>query len=84
MMQAFTTQDDLMAHIEFQRAIKLWREGFGYTDKIRWMMELTMVLMEDLELLRRFIKMDLDKKNLLLILLGFSRFLKNKLMRILT
>jgi starch-binding outer membrane protein, SusD/RagB family len=32
----FATQADLMAHIKFQRALELWGEGFGYTDKIRW------------------------------------------------
>ena len=32
----FATQADLMEHIKFQRAIELWGEGFGYTDKIRW------------------------------------------------
>jgi hypothetical protein len=32
----FATQDDMMDHIKFQRALELWGEGFGYTDKIRW------------------------------------------------
>lgn len=32
----YGTQDALMDHIKFQRAIELWGEGFGYTDKIRW------------------------------------------------
>lgn len=33
---AFATADDLMDEIKFQRALELWGEGFGYTDKIRW------------------------------------------------
>ena len=33
---AFATQEDMMAHIKFQRALELWGEGFSYTDKIRW------------------------------------------------
>lgn len=33
---AFGTQEALMDHIKFQRALELWGEGFGYTDKIRW------------------------------------------------
>jgi hypothetical protein len=32
----FGTQASLMAEIKFQRALELWGEGFGYTDKIRW------------------------------------------------
>lgn len=32
----FNTQESLMDHIKFQRALELWGEGFGYTDKIRW------------------------------------------------
>lgn len=32
----FNTQDALLDHIKFQRALELWGEGFGYTDKIRW------------------------------------------------
>lgn len=32
----FNTQMSLMDHIKFQRALELWGEGFGYTDKIRW------------------------------------------------
>lgn len=32
----YNTQAALMDHIKFQRAIELWGEGFGYTDKIRW------------------------------------------------
>lgn len=33
---AFSTQTSLMEQIKFQRALELWGEGFGYTDKIRW------------------------------------------------
>jgi len=32
----YGTQTALMDHIKFQRALELWGEGFGYTDKIRW------------------------------------------------
>jgi hypothetical protein len=32
----YNTQELLMDHIKWQRAIELWGEGFGYTDKIRW------------------------------------------------
>ena len=32
----YDSQESLMEHIKFQRAIELWGEGFGYTDKIRW------------------------------------------------
>ncbi len=32
----FNTQESMMEHIKFQRALELWGEGFGYTDKIRW------------------------------------------------
>jgi hypothetical protein len=32
----YDTQEKLMEHIKFQRAIELWGEGFGYKDKIRW------------------------------------------------
>jgi len=32
----YDTQEKLMDHIKFQRALELWGEGFGYTDKIRW------------------------------------------------
>ena len=32
----FNTQELMMEHIKFQRALELWGEGFGYTDKIRW------------------------------------------------
>ncbi len=32
----YNTQQALMDHIKWQRAIELWGEGFGYTDKIRW------------------------------------------------
>ncbi|WP_289054616.1 RagB/SusD family nutrient uptake outer membrane protein [Carboxylicivirga marina] len=32
----FDTQEKLMDHIKFQRALELWGEGFLYTDKIRW------------------------------------------------
>ena len=32
----FDSQESLMAHIKFQRAIELWGEGFLFQDKIRW------------------------------------------------
>ncbi|MEM9142855.1 MAG: RagB/SusD family nutrient uptake outer membrane protein, partial [Bacteroidota bacterium] len=32
----YNTQESLMEQIKFQRALELWGEGFGYTDKIRW------------------------------------------------
>jgi hypothetical protein len=32
----YDTQEKLMEHIKFQRALELWGEGFLYTDKIRW------------------------------------------------
>lgn len=32
----YDTKEKLMEHIKFQRAVELWGEGFGYTDKIRW------------------------------------------------
>jgi hypothetical protein len=32
----YNNQAALMEHIKFQRALELWGEGFGYTDKIRW------------------------------------------------
>ena len=32
----FNTQQSMMDQIKFQRALELWGEGFGYTDKIRW------------------------------------------------
>ncbi len=32
----YGSQTALMDHIKFQRALELWGEGFGYTDKIRW------------------------------------------------
>ena len=32
----YNTQESMMEHIKFQRALELWGEGFGYTDKIRW------------------------------------------------
>ncbi|MCP4123841.1 MAG: RagB/SusD family nutrient uptake outer membrane protein [Bacteroidetes bacterium] len=32
----FDTQETLMEHIKFQRAIELWGEGFTFQDKIRW------------------------------------------------
>jgi hypothetical protein len=35
-VSVYNTQQALMDHIKWQRAIELWGEGFGYTDKIRW------------------------------------------------
>ena len=35
-VSVYNTKELLMDHIKFQRAIELWGEGFGYTDKIRW------------------------------------------------
>ncbi|MBT8280754.1 MAG: RagB/SusD family nutrient uptake outer membrane protein, partial [Muriicola sp.] len=35
-VSVYGTQQALMDHIKFQRALELWGEGFGYTDKIRW------------------------------------------------
>lgn len=32
----FDTQEKLMEHIKFQRAVELWGEGFLFQDKIRW------------------------------------------------
>ncbi|MCB0458984.1 MAG: RagB/SusD family nutrient uptake outer membrane protein [Flavobacteriaceae bacterium] len=32
----YDTKEKLMEHIKFQRAVELWGEGFGFTDKIRW------------------------------------------------
>lgn len=33
---AYTTQQQLMDHIKFQRYVELFGEGFSYTDHIRW------------------------------------------------
>ncbi|MGC6429562.1 MAG: RagB/SusD family nutrient uptake outer membrane protein [Jejuia sp.] len=33
---AFTTREQLMDQIKFQRRVELWGEGFGFHDKIRW------------------------------------------------
>ena len=35
-VSVYNTKELLMEHIKFQRAVELWGEGFGYTDKIRW------------------------------------------------
>jgi hypothetical protein len=35
-VSVFDTQETLMQHIKFQRAIELWGEGFLFQDKIRW------------------------------------------------
>lgn len=32
----YDTQEKLMEHIKFQRALELWGEGFLFLDKIRW------------------------------------------------
>lgn len=32
----FTTQEELMDEIKFQRRVELWGEGFSYHDHIRW------------------------------------------------
>lgn len=33
---AYTTREQLMEQIKFQRYVELYGEGFGYTDHIRW------------------------------------------------
>ncbi|MBX2873358.1 MAG: RagB/SusD family nutrient uptake outer membrane protein [Saprospiraceae bacterium] len=32
----YNTQENMMEHIKFQRALELWGEGFMFQDKIRW------------------------------------------------